>query len=929
MHEQGNRPEWWLWGKARPPEGAEGPEWHPLICHMLDVMNVADALLDRLPRAARSILYAPFDGEGSARRWLRFLVALHDMGKATPGFQGKWQGIADRQRELGIAPADEECHPHGTSGTALLVRLLADASFLGAEALDHATARALGRAVAAHHGEFAIDKEAEDCAWEDAGGVKPCSGPGPRSQWPGEFPSTHRALVHLLRDVATSGEPLGPVKDVTPLPGFVLGLAGLTCVADWLGSDAGVFRYQALPVDPSEYQRLSQLRALQVLDKVGWIQVEPAEPRSFAELFSKAPRPLQEVTIELAADMDAPCLVIVEATMGDGKTEAALYLSEVLARQVGQSGLFFGLPTQATANQMLARVETFLRKAHAHGDNLQLVHGDAALSERFQELRLRAVYGQEGHDRKRAAGEQVAARVAAEEWFTRSKRALLANYAVGTVDQSLLGVLPTRHAFVRLFGLSGKTVVLDEVHAYDTYTSQLLDRVVAWSSVLGASVVVLSATLPRKRRDALVRAYGSAPAGVEAPYPRITVARTGQVAASRATRTWKPSQVVGLKKLCDDRATLVDLLGDALKEGACVAWICNTVERAQRAYLALRCARQRGALDQDVDIDLLHSRLLRKDRQARERDAERCFGPPDESRTRPRRAVLVGTQVLEQSLDLDFDLMISDLAPIDLILQRAGRLHRHQRARPAAHTEPRFWLVMPDAPGGVPDFSCVASVYEPDVMFRSWWELEKVDELRIPEDLEAWIERVYGDAGSVPEPDALARRLAEVEEEARRKRRTDWSKAQAQLLFNPVPPPLDDPFGNASARLTEDDDSVHRSLRAQTRLGDETVDVVCLWQQADGLALDRGGKRPVSVEGPLAFPDIRELLHHSVKLAYRDRPEQGLGAPASWREQAALRHKKMLVFEPNGEADGIILHEELGLVLRRLAKELRKCRVLT
>src|SRR5690606_38955586 len=193
-------------------------------------------------------------------------------------------------------------------------------------------------------------------------------------------------------------------------------------------------------------------------------------------------RSLQIETEKAIGSVAAPSLIIIESTMGDGKTEAALLITEALAPRLGQAGLYIGLPTQATANQMFCRVQGFLERNEAKRTNLQLVHGDAALSERFEGLKLRGICA------------EADANVVAETWFCRSKRSLLANHAVGTVDQGLLGVLQTRHGFVRLFGLAGKTVILDEVHAYDTYTSELLDRLVAWLSVLGTTVVVLSAT---------------------------------------------------------------------------------------------------------------------------------------------------------------------------------------------------------------------------------------------------------------------------------------------------------------------------------------------------------------------------------------------------------------------------------------------------
>ncbi|HEY5956489.1 MAG TPA: CRISPR-associated endonuclease Cas3'', partial [Polyangiaceae bacterium] len=435
---------WLLWGKAqRSCQDFSGANWHPLLCHMLDVMNVADAMLDRVPPILRRLILTPL-GE-SARGWLRLVVALHDIGKATPGFQRKWISNLGKQEVAGLTnTVNKECHRHGITGTAILSRLLGNSKFLGDRALPKRTALALSRATASHHGEFVRDGSITRCWNEHLA----------KQLRQGVWNDVHLLIGRLMLEVATEGRELCPLQSTLDLePGFLMALAGLTSVADWLGSSIDFFKYQALPVSIEAYQALSQERASRALGSVGWHAPTQREPRTFAELFTFAPRSLQQQTEAVVQQLQAPSLIIIESTMGDGKTEAGLLVAETLACRQGQSGMYIGLPTQATANQMLGRVQTFLERNHGGKANLQLVHGDAILSQRFQDLRLRSVHGSE-----------TDANVVAEEWFTQSKRALLATHAVGTVDQGLLGVLQTRHGFVRLFGLAGKTVILDEVH---------------------------------------------------------------------------------------------------------------------------------------------------------------------------------------------------------------------------------------------------------------------------------------------------------------------------------------------------------------------------------------------------------------------------------------------------------------------------------
>ncbi len=902
--------EWLLWGKAKPPTDGDGPEWHPLICHMIDVMSVADLIWDRLPTAAREVLQGPFASESDARVWMRLLVALHDAGKATPGFQAKWPGNLEAQADAGLANSREkECHRHGTSGTGLLEDWLMDETLLPGTGLGRRTARFLARCVASHHGEFTSDKSSGECFSEDL-------------SWQlsnGNWREVQASLVGAITEIATRGRELPPWSgDPLPSPGFAIALAGFTTVADWLGSDASVFSYTALPVDVEDYCKVARERAQTVLEKVHWLDIPQTVPRTFVELFpGYAPRSLQSELAHALAGVSEPSLIIIESTMGDGKTEAALMVSESLAPRAGQFGLYVGLPTQATSNQMFGRVRRFLERTAAGRVNLQLVHGDAALSDQFRELKLRAIYGEENRKGR------TDAHVTAETWFAQSKRSLLAGHAVGTIDQSLLGVLQTKHFFLRLFGLAGKTVVLDEVHAYDTYTSQLLDRLVAWLSLLGTTVVILSATLPRQRREQLIEAYGASLPEREAPYPRLTLASRSRMAVSVATEASRPTQRIRLERVSDDVETIAASLCTALQQGGTAAWICNTVRRAQEAYSALRRYAAKGGPLEGVQLDLLHSRFLRKDRQRREQTAEQLYGPPSSAGAvnRPHRGILVGTQVLEQSLDLDFDLMVTDLAPIDLVLQRSGRLHRHERSRPAAHRTPVLWLVMPNERDGIPDFRSVAGVYtkkDEDIMLRTWWELGTETELVIPDSLESWVERVYGDAGTRPSDPKLLERLHECERHAGEERRADWRKAENALLFAPGGTLRTDRFGDLSADLVEDEGSeVHEKLRAQTRLAEPSADVVFLWERNGALSFDQAGEQPAAL-AEHSHANLRRLLEHSVKIELKRLKTFGECAtqPPEWRDNAALRFKWLLTLGDESRDAGVELEPELGVMFR-------------
>jgi CRISPR-associated endonuclease/helicase Cas3 len=304
-------------------------------------------------------------------------------------------------------------------------------------------------------------------------------------------------VLHVPRDSPPS----------SPTGAVAIALAGLTTVSDWIGSIEAYFPYAvSRGVDPygtdlEQYVQKSRERAERALRDLRWL-TNPAPPahRSFTTIFPNfALNDLQRAAVQLAESLTVPALVLIEAPMGEGKTEAAMYLAEAAAARLQRPGYYFALPTQATSNQMFSRVREFLeRTAQSAEVNLQLLHGHASLSAEFQLLRERASDPLPAGVEEDARDDGASSTVFAAEWFTYRKRGLLAPYGVGTIDQALLAVLRTRHFFVRMFGLCNKTVIIDEVHAYDAYMSGLLDRL-AWLGALGATVVLLSATLPPLR----------------------------------------------------------------------------------------------------------------------------------------------------------------------------------------------------------------------------------------------------------------------------------------------------------------------------------------------------------------------------------------------------------------------------------------------
>ena len=900
------------WAKLNSGNGRPG--YHPLLCHMADVAMVAKEMWESTFSPAQQTAMAEALGLGECRDaaglWCALLAGLHDLGKASPAFQLQVESVrgevTERLRRSDMhVPVQHrrglKSTPHGTITAAALPDIL-----FSEFGLSKPMAGRLGTVAGGHHGTFPTSRQVQDAEGAGMGGT----------EWAG----LRRDLVNSLAEL------LGVPRDRTPVEianGAAMVLAGFISVADWIGSNTDFFPH-AVPSDLAAYALYAQQQAGGALDKLGWrLQPFPQGIPGFAGLFPGIPKPndLQVKVEALAPDLNGPGLVIIEAPTGEGKTEAAMYLADHWAECTGRRGCYFALPTQATSNQMFGRVRDFLH-ARYPGDpvHLQLLHGHAALSAEFEVLR-------ENGDRLFApqyagvepGGDQLG--VIAAEWFTYRKRGLLAPFGVGTIDQALLAALQTRHVFVRLFGLSGKTIVIDEVHAYDAYMTTLLERLLEWLAALGSSVVLLSATLPNSRRAALMSAYRRGlgqedpcqPEGAE--YPRISWASGSSGPAAQSVRVSPRSEkrirldrIDGSLPARDgDQFELGEVLREALAQGGCAAVICNTVRRAQGVYSALKPFFPGTAGDGGPELDLLHSQYLFQDREEREKRTLARFGKPgDGTVRRPYRGVLVATQVIEQSLDLDFDLMVSDMAPADLLLQRAGRLHRHERsARPRGLESPRFLVVRPEINGDVPRFDPgTAAVYDRHVLLRSWLALGHLRTLRVPDDVEAVIEYVYDDN---IRPDDLPGPLRDEWEETRKNleaaRERERDEARDRWIRSPS-------YRGQLWRLTEntreeDAPDFHRAHQALTRLSSPSAPVVFLFGSGDRSWLDAAHNEPVDLTGAPSVDAIKRLLRRSVNVSDRrvvfDLLRQA--PPAGWRRSALMRNCRAVFLNDGGIAE--------------------------
>lgn len=655
-------------------------------------------------------------------------------------------------------------------------------------------------------------------------------------------------------------------------------LSAVVIVADWIASNAELFPYFPQAARQGDRERVEAAWNGLGLPRP-WEAVEPPEDPAVL-VFSRfvmprgaRVRPVQLRAVELAQGMPVAGLMVIEAPMGEGKTEAALAVAEIFAARSGAGGCVIALPTMATGNAMFPRLLDWLDRlpdgrSEPGARSVLLAHSKAALNEDFAGLmrsgrRVSAVDVDGGRDEwgHRDGRRVLSAELVAHQWLRGKKKALLASFVVGTIDQLLFMGLKSRHLALRHLAFAGKVVIIDEAHAYDTYMSSYLDRVLSWLGAYGVPVVVLSATLPAMRRQELAQAYAGPGADLDAGlgevasadgYPLLTVVEPGGRVRLEQVEPSGRRTDVRLERFSDDLDVLADRLEAELEGGGCVLVVRNTVDRVLQAAAVLR---RRFGPDQ---VTVAHARFLDLDRVDKDADLLARFGPPGEHTRRPATQIVVASQVAEQSLDIDFDLLVTDLCPVDLLLQRMGRLHRHRRGEDHADRPERLrvarclltgadWAAVPVEP-----VDGSRRVYGLHALLRSAAVLEPYlsgtgpagDVVALPEDISPLVQRAYGPDSQGPPEWRPAMDAARTRHEQRQGRQQE--KADAFRL-NPVGRPGRSLLGWVEAGVGDADDT--RRGRAQVRDSRESLEVLVVQRRADGsvvtvpwLTKGRGGR---------------------------------------------------------------------------------------
>ena len=848
-----------LWAKSEPH--------HPLWCHLLDTAAVARALVPRFGRI-----------EGLREGWVPFLVGCHDIGKADRWFQNKDPKLAVTLNDAGFNlprwHAEQPEHLRKFRHEARSHRWLAGRK-------DHSgylqkkhnwqnyTENVVAKAIIGHHGDwlpnvYPTADEVDEPFWE----------------------SLRDELGTMLWETVAP-EPLA-------LEGFAHAssagakLAAYVILSDWIASNDQLFCYPNLPTTetPARYFMAACARAEEVVAQMKLdaptIGTEIPKP-TFGQVWPKiaTPRPLQS---ELGARREtlAPGLAIIEAPMGEGKTEAAIYLAQLWMSDFAARGIYFALPTQATANAMHARYDKFLENWNP-GRRARLMHGGAWLrDETPDELEILPDIW--------AVDEEAAKKQArsARDWFRPTRRALLSLEGVGTVDQALLCALRVKFGPLRLLGLSQKTLIVDEVHAYDEFMGVLLERLLQWCRALEINVILLSATLSQAQKMALCRAYGGTHNDLSAletdnakdsPYPLLSFVPRDSPAfsfavAADADRT-RDLKIELKNGLLNDFAATAHLCAQRIQNGGCACILANTVAAAQQIFRELQQLEQAGKLPQDCNLSLFHARFRAEKRKTIEDATVAKFGPDagkDGNPPRPSCAILVATQVVEQSLDVDFDFFFSQLAPVDLLLQRAGRMWRHERPWRPTKT-PTLTILAP--PENEWQFGATEKIYAREILLRSLSLCYEKTQWNLPADFRPLIERCYDareDLGDFATRSGFAPEL----EEAVIKRRAEIADAQSEAKIHCWIEPSAksfEPVVRGAIEADEESGEPSKFFIAQTRRGDQSVGVLVLSQKShfDLAARDKtNADLPRQQQRTPPRPELIEIFHQKV------------GAPRWW-----------------------------------------------
>lgn len=881
--------------------------------HSFDTAGIMEKLAQkRLPESISDYLCAECGGREKLFSTLKFCALVHDIGKLTIVFQSRIYDAVDfspfadcvelpKSSSLGNASDT----PHALASEAILLKL--------------GCREGVASIAGAHHGRPSALADVCDQISGACTAVENFY--GKRGKYRQLFESLWKEWIDFSLECAGFSE-LSDLPDMA-VPAQVV-ISGMLITADWIASNTTYF--PLISADQKGEFGDYPKRIENAWTTIGFPNMWESKARfglddeAFKERFGFLPNPTQADIISTATDAESSGIYIIEAPMGLGKTEAALALSEILAARAGAGGMFFGMPTQATSNGIFPRLEKWADGLAEDEQTLlaiKLAHGNAALNENYRELFT-------GHSNLNIESDSG---LIVHDWFSGRKQTLLSDFVIGTVDQLLMAALKQKHVMLKHFGLSGKVVVVDECHAYDAYMSQYLDMAIKWLGIYKVPVIILSATLPEKRRAELIEAYTDS----EKHRAKHTEAYVDKTIADEAWKhslaypllTYTENNAVKQKALAFDgenkevsvrriiRDEVAATAGYAVERGGCVGLIVNTVRKAQEIAAELQSAFPKA------EVIIMHAQFIMTDRAKREEQILKRVGKRSTPESR-RGLIIVGTQVLEQSLDLDFDLMITELCPMDLLLQRTGRLHRHNRVRPQG-LETASCFVLDETDDSFDSGS--AAIYGEWLLMRTRALLP--NKLTIPSDIPLLVQQTYDETNNEMLGE-LTEGMKKAQEENKLRTGKKRRSAENYLISKPS-----NKKGKGLDGWLDNDIKPNNEQTGEkaVRDGDPSVDVIALMRDREGLIRIIADKSETII--PADRPPSREeaLLIARQKLRLPgffgrrwkiDDTIEQLEAEtqnvfSAWQDSALLKEEVVLLFDEDLNADlaGVQLHYDI------------------
>lgn len=736
---------------------AEEKEYLPLWMHMIDTAGIAGKLYDeRLSKQEKGLFRSIIPDDEKIRNLFILMGGLHDIGKMSFAFQQMLLEKLPAYPGFKCLPSDLVIDRGENHHSLLGMYILKQNGF----------SERLASVVGSHHGKSqdTLNGSFEYLHFRGLYGDD-------ETWWKKKWKKIIDVWIQML-DIQLSD--YSKLKRNT-----LMILCGTIIQADWIASNTTYFPLLSFDEQESTEVYPERIEAgWKKLDlPIAWETFEnEMNEENFKQMFGFFPNEVQKTLMDILSKATDPGIFVIEAQMGVGKTEAALMAADMLSRKYGSDGVFFGLPTQATANGLYPRFEEWSNyEAQGHTQSIMLAHGMASFNEDYANVPK----GTANVD-----AEDGNSSLIVHEWMQGSRVKMLSDFVIGTVDQGLMMALGCRFVMLRHIGFTGKVVIIDEIHAYDAYMNIYFSRMLEWLGSYHVPVILLSATLPGARRKELIESYlkgkkkktkiDSSIAELMS-YPLISWSDGMSVHYDQVSLEEKNKEIYIQKIYVESREEenkeIIKLLEDRLDSGGCAGIVVNTVKEAQQLSIELN----EKIKEKGFKIIDFHSRFTSTRRSEIEKEVLKLVGKYSTEIER-KKVVIIGTQVIEQSLDVDFDMLVTELCPIDLLLQRIGRLHRHQRVRPDNLKKAICYCIVPKTED---ENTYKKSVYADWLLYRTLQELR--DEILIPKDIPTLVGKVYAD----PPVDRLTEKERKLWNDLEFKKKNSENKAKNYRINEP------------------------------------------------------------------------------------------------------------------------------------------------